>query len=78
MTQKALTGIKATTDTIADMKLIESQGLCDSGEVFRCGVKLLMALLPEDKTERKPLIVLVDDAIETLSDAKKEGAESED
>ena len=70
MAQKTLTGIKATTDTVADMKLIESQGLCDSSEVFRCGVKLLMALLPDDKTERKPLSVLVDDAIETINKTK--------
>jgi len=64
--RKSLSGISVIDETRSQIKIIEGQSMASSSDVFEQAIALLYALMPEDKNDRKPLDLVVREAVETI------------
>jgi len=65
--RSSLSGISVIDETRSQIKIIEGQSMASSSDVFEKAIALLYALMPEDKNDRKPLDLVVKEAIETIN-----------
>jgi len=69
--RKTLTGVKVVDETQSQLKIIEGQSMASSqNEVIEKAIDLLYSIMPEGKDGRKPLDLVVKEAIETIMSAR--------
>jgi len=64
--RETLTGIKVIDETRCQIKIIEGQSMATTSEVIEKAIELLYSIMPEDKGGRKPLDIVVSEAIQII------------
>jgi len=57
-------GLKLSNETKCQISIIEGQGMATKQDVVESAIYLLYAIMPNDRNDRKPLSMVVDQAIQ--------------
>ena len=65
-------GLKLCNETKCQISIIEGQGMATKQEVVESAVYLLYKIMPNDRNDRRPLSLVVEEALKYLDEKKNE------
>ena len=63
-------GLKLSNETKCQISIIEGQGMTSKQDVVESAIYLLYSIMPDSRNDRKPLSVVVDEAIKAIESYK--------
>ncbi|MDQ6994116.1 MAG: hypothetical protein Q9M18_00795 [Mariprofundaceae bacterium] len=73
-------GLKLSNETKCQISIIEGQGMATKQDVVESAIHLLYSIMPNDRNDRQPLSMVVDQAIALIreSNLKENKTEAEE
>lgn len=68
-------GLKLSNETKCQISIIEGQGMATKQEVVESAIYLLYKMMPNDRNDRKPLSLVVQEAMKSF--AEEDASEAE-
>jgi len=69
-TSSTIKGLKLSNETKCQISIIEGQGMATKQDVVESAIHLLYSIMPNDRNDRNPLSIVVDQAITLIREAK--------